>query len=343
MSLPDGAETGLDIGLGITSRCNLRCAHCYSRSRPQSDMSFEMLCLLLHRVQNIRSVNLGTGESCLNPDFARMIELLLSRGVKVSLTSNGATVLKMTDDSLRALNDVDISVDAAMRWENDIFRGTNSYDQAIAAIGRCKELGVEVSVATCMTSLNFSNIGMMVRFSRRFDANLRVNIYKSVNQSNLALSYEQFWAGVDTLLREGDLISCSEPVVNVILGEKTLDGGCPCGKSSLRVGPEGSVRPCVYWSGSDTNLADGSFSITKVLASEQWRAIRAIPRFCLDCADLETCKGGCAARRALTNSVEAPDPYCFRYVDKPKPELTWHRSPMKDLVHAGYLCTFIVR
>jgi radical SAM protein with 4Fe4S-binding SPASM domain len=343
MSRPDGPEMGLDIGLGITSRCDMECAHCYSRSRAQTDLSFEMLSLLLDKVKNIRSINLGTGESYMNPEFTRMIELLLSRGIKVSLTSNGSTVLKMTDDSLRALNDVDISIDAAMHWENDIFRGTRSYDHAVAAMERCKDLGVEVSVATCMTSLNFSNVGMMVRFSRQFDANLRVNIYKPVNRSNLTLSYDQFWAGVDVLLQEGDLISCSEPVVNVLLGEKMLDGGCPCGKNSLRVSPDGWVRPCVYWSASDTNLADGSFSIDALCQSEQWRAIRTIPRFCLDCPDLEVCKGGCAARRALTNGIEAPDPYCFRYVGKPKPPLTWRRAPMRDLVHAGYLCTFIVR
>ena len=306
-------------------------------------MSLEGLSVLLEKIKNIRSINLGTGESFMNPDYMRIIELLISRDIKVSITSNGATILKMTDDSLQKLNDVDVSVDAAMCWENDIFRGKSSYDYAVKAIRRCKNLGVEVSVATCMTSLNFSNIGMMIDFSRKFDANLRVNVYKSVSKSNLALTYEQFWTGVDILLREGELISCSEPVVNVILGNKILDGGCPCGKNSLRIGPDGSVRPCVYWPVSDIKITDDSFSIDKALESDQWHAIRTIPEFCLDCPDLEVCKGGCAARRILTNGVDTPDPYCFRYLDKPKPVLTWNRAPMKDLVHANYLCTFIVK
>jgi len=330
------------IGIGITSYCNFNCAHCYSRNLEKRNMSISGINKVFEKLPGITSVNFGTGESLLNPDFLRILDVLFERNIKTSLTSNGYSILGLPDDYLQKFNDVDISIDYANAWQNDIFRDENSTKYALDALEKCQKVGVESSIVSCMTNKNFQQIGEMVDVARSYGVNFRVNIYKNVNKSNLNLSYEQFWEGVNILFSAGKIISCSEPIVNTILGVKVLDGGCPCGKSSFRLDPAGYIKPCVYWPDLGINILSTNMEATEIMHSSQWREIRKIPDFCKDCTHLDICKGGCASRRKLSSSIDLPDPYCYYYQGKEKPNLKYEFSQAKDLVHSSYLCTFIM-
>ena len=333
----------LDIGIGLTNDCNLDCSHCYSRENGiVNTLSFEEFKRLVDCV-DVNSINFGTGESILYKDFIKIIEYLIVRNIKFSVTSNGYTVSKLPDDLLKQFNDIDISFDFPTTWENDLFRSSTSGSLALNALNKLKSIGVETSIATCMTSLNFNRMSDMINLAREFDVNLRVNIYKPVYKDSLALTYDSFWKGVEILLDSGLLISCSEPIVNTVLGTKILDGGCPCGKKSFRVTPTGHIVPCVYWKTTDCSIDQlANKGIEALWQSESFTKIRRIPEECLKCNYVDICKGGCAARRYY-NELTKPDPYCYVIRNLPQPKLNWQYAESKDLVHASYLCTFIVK
>lgn len=79
-----------------------------------TDLLFEMLARM-----PIHAVNLGTGESALHPDFERVVDTIVETGIELAVTSNGYSISRMSDDQLRGLHDVDLSLDFPGEGEHD--------------------------------------------------------------------------------------------------------------------------------------------------------------------------------------------------------------------------------
>ena len=61
-------DTGISLGLGLTNECNLKCAFCYRDPTRADRLSFEQVKSVMERLP-VRSVNLGTGENGMHPDY----------------------------------------------------------------------------------------------------------------------------------------------------------------------------------------------------------------------------------------------------------------------------------
>jgi radical SAM protein with 4Fe4S-binding SPASM domain len=329
------------VGVGTTNACNYNCKHCYSRGTDPYYLNVNDIKSLVESLE-INSLNLGTGENGLNPHLPGILDYISERKIKSSLTSNGYTIAMLSEMQLNRFNDIDISIDFPKQDENDDIRGAGAFSSANKAIEKCKACGVETSIVCCLTNKNYNYMEGMVELSNKWGVNLRVNVYKPVHNEGLKLNYEQFWSAMKTLLGNANLVSCSEPIVNTILGIKVLDGGCPCGKMSVRVRPDGVIVPCVYWPNGDVTVQDvKKKGMAALLESKEFQKIRMIPQTCRDCEYVDICKGGCASRR-IYNNLNEPDEFCYIYNKKEKPELKYKLVKQKDLVHCNYLCTLIL-
>ena len=330
------------IGLGLTDRCNLRCPHCYSRPRDGSTAlpadSVRRLCKSL----DIRSVNLGTGESGLHREFLETVKGIREEGIDVALTTNGYTVVRLSHQELRLFHDIVFSLDFPSQAENDSWRGNGSFQSVQTGIRRCQEAGVEVSVACCMMNRNYNRMDEMVELCARLGANLRINVYKPVHTDAYKMTYSQFWGGISQLLSHSRLVSCSEPIVNALIGNRTSKASSPCGRASFRIRPTGEVIPCVYWKNTgvfvDDILSEADGKLDRLIEEQH---LHYVPDICRSCQWVDLCGGGCAGRR-LYHSLSQPDEYCFALRgDVPEIKYTWD-DRNKDLVHSSYLCTIIV-
>lgn len=335
------------LGIGLTNACNYNCSHCYSRESQESYLSFDRLKSLCDNL-DIVSINFGTGESYLHDEFLKIVEYVYEKKIKMSVTSNGYTISKLDDTHLKMFNDVDLSLDFFNTDSHDEFRGLGASKTVFEGAERCKKLGVEASLACAMMKENYREMDQIAGVGRKIGLNLRTNIYKPVNTFKHALDYDEFWEGIRRLFGSSKIVSCSEPIVNALIGNKTLDGGSPCGKKSLRVKPDGGIVPCVYWKQPQSSIEQlienkqtmsrGQFrDYIDLVTQEQ----KIIPKACIDCKHLDTCQGGCAAGRFYRN-IEDPDPYCFM-LGKDIPEINYEWGESKDLVHSDYLCTIIVQ
>ena len=71
-----GANDGrFALGLGLTNECNLACAFCYRDPDRLDRLDVEQVRAVMRRLP-VRSVNLGTGENGMHPDFKGMLDLL---------------------------------------------------------------------------------------------------------------------------------------------------------------------------------------------------------------------------------------------------------------------------
>jgi radical SAM protein with 4Fe4S-binding SPASM domain len=332
-------STGYTVGLGLTDRCTANCRHCYSRPRDSfHELDLEQIRILVDSIP-IKSINLGTGESILYPRFAELIGLLIDRQIPVAVTTNGATVRNLSDHDLKLFHDVDFSLDFPDPARNDDWRGFGSFQAVKDGIRRCQELGVEASLVTCLMRENCAYLGKLAEMAVAWNVNLRVNVYKPVLSRQHQASYHQFWQAIKDMAQAAYFTACSEPIVNAAIGNGLGRHGSPCGNMSFRVQPDGKIASCVY-------LRDGQLTLKELLSDFEVRKTHLeeavhlpLPEVCVRCEHVQTCQGGCSARRQLSHPGQ-PDDYCF-VVKQDLPDLKAQWKPSRDLVHENYLCTMI--
>ncbi len=332
---PDG---GISLGLGLTNECNLSCAFCYRDPTRADRLSMDQVKAVMERLP-VRSVNLGTGENGMHPDFKAMLAYLHTQPVKLTITSNGHSVAVLEDNELRAFHDIEFSVDYPSQAEQDAQRGPGNWALIHQQAERCVRLGVPVTIIAVMMKANYLRVADVARVAKQFDAPLRVNVYQAVRSDIYALTYEEYWAGFRRLFAETDVIAIGEPLVRAIVGFPPLRGGC--GVSTVRVTPRATTQPCVYWSGSGEPLSDLISAGPDILSSAPFEQARTLPQFCEPCEFRDTCHGGCAGRRRLQGALAQPDFYC-PIIRGERPRLEIRVAANRDLPKLGSSCTTVV-
>jgi radical SAM protein with 4Fe4S-binding SPASM domain len=323
------------LGIGLTNECNLRCPHCY---RP--DMVVERLTLpdvqrVCERIP-LRSVNLGVGENGVHPDYHAILEYLWARGIKTSITSNSLSIGALGDDAVKRFHDVEFSLDFPTEREHDGFRGPGNWRAVMAALDRCVNLGVAVTITAVMMRINYAALPQLARVAAAFGACLRVNVYQPSKTERFTLAYEEFWEGFRRLFGSTRLVATTEPVLAAAL-ELPEFAGPGCGRSTVRVAPDGRVLPCTYWPASRLTLADLERLGEQVVETAEFVSARSVPRVCAGCP----CQGGCAGRRALGGRLDAPDPYC-PFARGRRVAIDWERATGADLPKVASVCTTVV-
>jgi radical SAM protein with 4Fe4S-binding SPASM domain len=327
------------VGVGLTNACDLACAHCYRDVDRIDQLSAEQVLAVCEGLP-VRSVNLGTGENGLHPKYADIVRLLRERGVKLSLTSNGYTLERSSDETLGAFREVEVSIDFPTEAEQDAFRGAGNWKRVMAGIERAQRLGVTVTVLSVMMKTNYRRLPEIARVAFAAGANYRVNVYQAVKTDAFTLSYAEFWEGFRRLLGATRVVSTTEPILDAMLG-RPFGTGTGCGRETVRVTPKGGIIPCVYWGRSDLRVEDlKGQGAEGVLASPQFVRVRTVPAACRGCEFVDTCHGGCGGRRELAGGVEMPDPYC-PLVRGERVALDWAPAERRELLKTGSACTTV--
>jgi MoaA/NifB/PqqE/SkfB family radical SAM enzyme len=322
------------VGIGLTNDCNLHCEHCYRPTDRVYSLSMDDVKAICDHLP-VGAIGLGTGENALHPQFSEIVTYLSGRGIRLSMASNGYSLNNISDEQLGAFHDVEVSIDFATEREQDSFRGTGNWRQVHKAMDRCRSLDVEVSILATMMNINYQQMDDLARLAQDRGVNLRVNVYQPVQTQLFSLSYQQFWEGFGRLLGSSRLLSCTEPVVQAVLGMDPVRS--PCGLESVRVTPRRTVAPCVYWPSSSLVIEDLVQQGEDIFESPEFTQAVHVPPAAAECP----CQGGCASRRALLGNLDQHDPYCPWTHHGPF-ELDYERAPEKSLVRARNYCTTIV-
>src|SRR6201986_3940991 len=115
-------DAGIAVGLGLTNECNLTCSFCYRDPTRSDRLSLDQVKSVMERLP-VRSVNLGTGENGMHPDFKAILAYLRTKPVKLTITSNGHSVAVLSDSELSAFHDIEFSLDYATQMQQDAQRG----------------------------------------------------------------------------------------------------------------------------------------------------------------------------------------------------------------------------
>jgi len=337
-STETGAERTFALGLGLTNECNLACSFCYRDPTRVDRLSLEQVRAVMKSLP-VRSVNLGTGENGMHPDFATLVDYLRSEPIKLTITSNGYSIEALDDSEVTAFRDIEFSLDYPTQAEQDRQRGPGNWRLINEQAARCRKLGVPVTFIAVMMRSNFDRLAEIARIVKAYDAPLRINVYQAVRSDAFALTYDEYWRGFEALFARTDAIAIGEPLVRAMAGLPARRGGC--GVATVRVTPRATVQPCVYWPGGGAPLdvlLDLGPGITD---TEPFADARGVPSACMGCSYVGTCGGGCAGRRQLLHALDAPDPYCpvVRGGDR---KLKVQMATSRELPKLESACTTIV-
>lgn len=331
-------SVGIALGLGLTNECNLACAFCYRDPTRTDRLSLDQVKSVMERLP-VRSVNLGTGENGMHPDFKVILGYLRKQPIQLTITSNGHSVAALDDGELRAFHDIEFSLDFPTQAEQDAQRGNGNWELIHRQAGRCLRLGIPVTIVAVMMKPNYLRLAEVARVAKRFEAPLRVNVYQAVRSDVYALSYEEYWQGFQRLFAETDVIAIGEPLVRAMAGLQPLRGGC--GVSTVRVTPRATTQPCVYWPGAGEPLSDLISKGPNILDSVPFRQACTLPDACQPCEFRDSCHGGCSGRRRLQDALLEPDYYC-PIVRGERPALQIRMAAARDLPKLRSSCTTVV-
>src|SRR2546426_6161048 len=145
---------GFALGLGLTNECNLACSFCYRDPARTDRLSLEQVRSVMGSLP-VRSVNLGTGENGMHPQFREILVYLRTQPVKLTITSNGHSAAMLTDDELRAFHDVEFSLDYPTEHDQDAQRGSGNWALIHDQAARCVRLGIPVTFIAVMMKSNY--------------------------------------------------------------------------------------------------------------------------------------------------------------------------------------------
>jgi len=155
----------------ITRTCNLRCVHCYSDSfaKPYpGELTHAEAKTVLDDIAafKVPAVLFSGGEPLVRPDLLDLISYAVSKGLRVTLSTNGTLIDEAIAAKLKAnnLTYVGISLDG-IGETNDQFRGVEgAFDRAVRGFRNCMAVGQKVGLRLTLTKRNCQDIHQIFDF-----------------------------------------------------------------------------------------------------------------------------------------------------------------------------------
>jgi radical SAM protein with 4Fe4S-binding SPASM domain len=329
----------------VTYACNLSCPHCLTgsgRAAPDEMNRQEKLALIDQLVDmRVFSITLCGGEPLVCPHLFDVIEKAISRGMDVSLDTNG---LWVTEEIVRKLADtgvsaVQVSLDGREET-HDQFRGRKgSFKAAVRSIELFVQSKYQVTMAPVLTAMTHQDLEFLVELAvAKGAASLKPSLFLPTgrgreNAQKLMLSPPEARADFQKLMQLQEIhkgkikiaVDGSYPGLREYQGSPPggdsaagATVGCPAGVTQLVIAANGMITACPFL----YEMPAGHLR-EKPLA-QIWREARIFKVFrqmtkgqlkghCRSCPRLPgQCAGGCrAAAYALTGDIYGQDPLCW--------------------------------
>ncbi len=221
----------------VGRRCNLRCVHCYSRSRDldyAGELSSEEGRALLDDLADfgVPVVLFSGGEPLMRPDVFDLIRHATARGMRAVVSTNGTLITPVLAGRLKeaALSYVGISLDG-LEDTNDRFRGARgAFQKALAGLRNCRNAGVKVGLRFTMTRSNVRDVDGIFDLVEA-EAIPRVCLYHLVYAgradrmpADSRLSHAETRNVVDLVLKRTKALHAAGKAVEVLTVDNHADG-----------------------------------------------------------------------------------------------------------------------
>lgn len=292
------------LELQITSRCNLRCGHCYLGDEAPQELNPSRIRRVLQEFEEMQGLRvlISGGEPLLHGRFDEINESLPDRLLRKVLFTNGTGLSR---DHLRRLkvHEIQVSVDG-MQKAHDALRGPGTWEKALGALRSAVDAGFEISVSTMVTSLNIQDFDAMEQLFRSLGARewaVDAPCVAGRMAGNLGLAVSPEVGGRCLGYGYGGGMHATGP-------------GYACGLHLMAVLADGRAAKCTFYGDRPVGTIDEGLRTC-------WQRVRPVRLEHLDCSCefREACRGGCRYRAETIDAPRGRDLYrCALYgvIDK---------------------------
>lgn len=311
-----------------TSRCNLRCIHCYNNDadsqiaeiRSSLDLADDQdIECLLSEIEKIKPhyITISGGEPLLLRDGLLPLANKCKRHCrKLFLTTNGQLIQDFSAESFVVFDDVQISLDGT-KSIHEMIRGAGTFSRAIESAGYLKRAGIAVSFHMTLNSLNINDLTSAYKISKEMGIPFGIERMSAVGRGKQVgpISSAEWKLALGWALENG--IGCGDPLRSIFREcsnkPNKITGGCMAGIASIAITPNLDVLPCVRLrmplGNLRTQTVDDIWNNSKVLMDLRDR--KGFSGRCGACRLWNSC-GGCRADAfAYTGDHLQSDPLCW--------------------------------
>ena len=157
----------LNVTLTTNTRCNFKCNYCKIWKREENELTTAQIEDLIEQLSSLGTQRLGLtgGEPLLREDIGHLIDYAKSRGIFVTLNTNGSLV----EERIKELGNVDI-LSLSLDGEKDIHnlhKRDGAYSQVMRAIEVAKRAHLTVMTTTTLTRDNLNSAGFILQKARQ--------------------------------------------------------------------------------------------------------------------------------------------------------------------------------
>ncbi len=316
--------------IDITSRCNLKCKHCYfyfheiKKENNKELSTAEIIKILEKTVEPGNLVHLSGGEPLLRHDLDKIVKKIHQLKGIASITTNGTLIDNSRIDSLLHFDRIQISLDG-LKETHEYFRGKGSFDLTLSGIEKLIEKNKKFVVGTILTKKVIQN-GEVFRLldflEERGVPSFRIMrfIPKNKFQKKFQITKEEYKKVLFQLIKERksrNIKILKSPFEFLLTTPPKRESsscvlGCGAGFISASITVNGYMVPCTtapYSEDKDNFLLDKYNIVEKIYQNHpifiQWR--NQHPKTCEGCPYFYMCYGGC--RAAIKD--DGKDPLCW--------------------------------
>jgi len=345
----------------VTRTCNLRCVHCYSDSYAQrypGELTAEQAKGVIDDLTQfgVAALLFSGGEPLTRPDLLELMAYATSKGLRVTLSTNGTLIDETMAAKLKAIRlmYVGISLDG-IGATNDLFRGKKgAFDAAVAGMRACQVVGQKVGLRLTLTRRNCMDLHDIFDFIEA-EGIQRACFYHLVytGRGNRAdeLTNPEIRRAMDTILERAlvfhkkgfrrEILTVDNHADNAYVYLKLLEhqpnraaqvykwmkwnggGANSSGIGIANIDTQGNVHPDQFWQSATLgNVKERPFSAiwndnsNPVLAGLRNR-LPLLKGRCAGCRFKEICGGSFRVRALQVHGDPwGPDPACYLHDDE---------------------------
>lgn len=160
-----------EIVWNFTSKCNLKCKHCYADAgKKRAELSTDDAFMVVEKLSEVAQIGLPAlsfsgGEPLLREDLFEVAAYANKKIPYLSIATNGTL---LTKDNVRRLKDVgidyvEISLDGATKEVHESFRGVKGcFERTMRGIRNSLDEGIETCIATTFQQHNKSQFKQLI-------------------------------------------------------------------------------------------------------------------------------------------------------------------------------------
>ncbi|MBW6517366.1 MAG: radical SAM protein [ANME-2 cluster archaeon] len=284
-----------------TTRCNLKCKHCYLGAMRGEDMTMNIFRQMVDEfiAMGGLKIMLSGGEPLLHPHIWEFLEYLKASGLRIVMLSNGTLIDHGTALRLQGLvHEVQVSIDGTA-VSHDALRGEGTFGKTRDAVRYLKAEGIDVSAATMIHARNLDEFDEIEKTINALDM-LQWSVDLPCDAGYL--SENPTWmADISRAASIFSLYGFGE-------GAHESTGHYTCGSHLCTVMPDGDIAKCGFFAGEPAgNISQGLLPAWERLCDEQLWDLDELD--CAGCASIRDCRGGCRYRAKMWGgSMVSPDP-----------------------------------